>query len=75
MGKQSKHLSNPKWLEFHREIQALAQTGLTYTTNDYDIQRYKRLLEIAAEICACHTDIPANTFSRKLPHPGRVCNT
>jgi ADP-ribose pyrophosphatase YjhB (NUDIX family) len=44
-------------LELAREIQALAQTGLTYTRNEFDIQRYKRLAEIAAEIVAGQSDL------------------
>ena len=47
----------PKWLDLAREIQALGQTGLTYTKNEYDIQRYVRLLEISAEIIATYTDL------------------
>ena len=39
-----------KWLKWAIEIQSLAQAGLTYTDNVYDIERYKRLREIAAEI-------------------------
>lgn len=42
----------PRWLEWAREIQALAQTGLHYSTDEYNRQRYKRFLEIAAEIAA-----------------------
>jgi hypothetical protein len=40
----------PHWLEWAREIQALSQTGLTYNNDDYNVQRYRRLMEIAAEI-------------------------
>ena len=39
-----------KWLKWAIEIQSLAQAGLTYTDNVYDIERYKSLREIAAEI-------------------------
>ena len=39
-----------KWLKWAIEIQGLAQSGLAYTTNVYDIERYERLREIAAEI-------------------------
>lgn len=53
--------SVPKWLEWAREIQAIAQTGLTYTTNEFDIQRYKRLTEIAAEMVAAQTSLPKGT--------------
>jgi ADP-ribose pyrophosphatase YjhB (NUDIX family) len=42
----------PRWLEWAREIQALAQTGHTYAENDYQRERYHRLTEIAAEISA-----------------------
>lgn len=40
----------PKWLEWAREIQALAQTGLQYAVDEYQRERYHRLMEIAAEI-------------------------
>jgi ADP-ribose pyrophosphatase YjhB (NUDIX family) len=40
----------PQWLEWAREIQALAQTGSHYAENKYQLQRYQRLMEIAAEI-------------------------
>ena len=49
--------NTPKWLEWAREIQALGQIGLTYTQNEFDIQRYKRLTEIAAEIVASQTEL------------------
>ena len=42
--------STPKWLAWTREIFSLSQSGITYSGNEYDIQRYKRLQEITAEI-------------------------
>jgi ADP-ribose pyrophosphatase YjhB (NUDIX family) len=48
-----------QWLDWAREIQALAQTGLTYSQNEFDILRYRRLEEIAAEIVAAYTALPA----------------
>ena len=48
----------PRWLEWAREIQALAQTGDFYAENDYQRQRYQRLAEIAAEIVSEHTGLP-----------------
>ena len=41
-----------KWLKWAIEIQSLAQAGLTYTENAYDIERYERLREISAEMIA-----------------------
>lgn len=51
-----------KWLDWAREIQALAQTGLTYSKIEYDILRYQRLEEIAAEIVAGHTTLPIKSI-------------
>jgi ADP-ribose pyrophosphatase YjhB (NUDIX family) len=50
--------SSSKWLDWAREIQALAQTGLTFSQVEYDIMRYHRLEEIAAEILSSHTALP-----------------
>lgn len=34
------------WMKWAMEIQSLAQAGLSYTDNVYDIERYERLREI-----------------------------
>lgn len=47
----------PAWLAWAREIQALSQSGLTFSTNEYERERYRRLAEIAAEILARHTGL------------------
>lgn len=36
-------------------MQALAQEGLTYAADDYDLERYERLRGLAAEILAAHS--------------------
>ena len=46
-----------KWLKWAMEIQNLAQGGLAYTNNVYDIERYERLREIAAEMVAEKSNI------------------
>ena len=46
-----------KWLKWAIEIQSLAQTGLAYTNNVYDIERYERLREISAEMIAEKSNI------------------
>jgi ADP-ribose pyrophosphatase YjhB (NUDIX family) len=48
----------PRWLGWARQIQALAQTGEHYAVNEYQRERYQRLLEIAAEIMGEHTRLP-----------------
>lgn len=47
----------PKWLEWAREIFSLSQSGLTYSGNPYDIERYKRLQEITAEMIEIQSGI------------------
>ncbi len=47
-----------KWLTWAMEIQSLAQSGLAYTDNVYDIERYERLREISAEIISERSAIP-----------------
>ncbi len=46
-----------KWLDWAREIQSLAQTGLHYAENDFDRSRYGRLMELAAEIVTNYSDL------------------
>lgn len=40
----------PKWIAWAREIFSMSQAGLTYSQNEFDIERYKRLQEIIAEM-------------------------
>lgn len=47
-----------KWLELAIEIQSLAQSGLAYTENVYDIERYERLRDISAEMLNLKSDLP-----------------
>ncbi len=42
----------PAWLRWAKELQNLAQAGLTYSENPFDHTRYARILEIAAAIMA-----------------------
>jgi ADP-ribose pyrophosphatase YjhB (NUDIX family) len=46
---------NPQWLLWSRRLQAIAQDGLTYTRDGYDLGRYEQLRELAAEILAAHS--------------------
>jgi len=47
---------NPKWLDWARRLQAIAQTGLTFARDPYDVERYEAVRAIAAEIMAGHSD-------------------
>ena len=61
----------PLWLAWARELQALAQTGLTYATGRYDVERYTRMMEIAAEMLGAHTGEPSPAIAEAfLREPG-----
>jgi ADP-ribose pyrophosphatase YjhB (NUDIX family) len=55
----------PKWLDWARRLKALAQTGLTYALNQYDVERYEAVREIAAEMMAEGSDADIGVI-RKL---------
>jgi ADP-ribose pyrophosphatase YjhB (NUDIX family) len=42
----------PQWLRIARELRAIAQTGLAFTTDRFDRLRYERLRELAASMLA-----------------------
>jgi ADP-ribose pyrophosphatase YjhB (NUDIX family) len=50
-------MNNPqsKWLKWASELQAIAQTGLTFSKDIFDLQRYQAILKISTEIMADHT--------------------
>ncbi|MCI0776068.1 MAG: NUDIX hydrolase [Chloroflexi bacterium] len=53
--------SEPPWLRWGRELQAIAQNGLAFDANPYDVERYQQIRSIAAEMIAPHVDADADT--------------
>ncbi|HEY1725936.1 MAG TPA: NUDIX hydrolase [Steroidobacteraceae bacterium] len=51
-------MDEPKWLLWAREIQAIAQTGLAFSKDPYDLERYQRLRAIAVEMLAQGSGTP-----------------
>ena len=47
----------PPWLEWVRRLQAAAQAGLTYSRDPFDVERYRDVRRIAAEIAAEHSTV------------------
>lgn len=47
----------PQWLEWAKELQFLAQTGLTYSKDVFDIERSERIREISAEIISAQSEL------------------
>ncbi len=48
----------PAWLDWAKRLQTMAQTGLTYCRDPYDIGRYHEIAEIAAAMMARGSDTP-----------------
>lgn len=42
----------PRWLDWAQRLQAIAQTGLSYSPQPFDRQRYQMVAEVAAEMIA-----------------------
>lgn len=55
---------NPRWLDWAREIQSLAQTGLAFTKSHYERLSFDRLSAIAAEILAEHSQLDPSGIKR-----------
>ncbi len=51
-----------KWVEWSQRIQAIAQIGLTFSDNEFDIDRYKQLQQVAAEMISEHTNQKPETI-------------
>ena len=46
----------PVWLVWARELQAIAQTGLTFATSAFDRERYAAIRSLAARMMVTHSD-------------------
>lgn len=57
-----------RWLQWAVEIQSIAQAGLAYGRDKFDIERYERLREISAEMISAKAGIPIDTVK------GLFCN-
>lgn len=47
-----------KWLDIAKEMQSIAQAGLEFSPNPYDIDRYKQLRELSIKIMHEYTQTP-----------------
>jgi ADP-ribose pyrophosphatase YjhB (NUDIX family) len=51
------NLKIPQWIAWAQEIFSLSQAGLTYSQNPFDLDRYKRLQEITAEMISSQSHL------------------
>jgi ADP-ribose pyrophosphatase YjhB (NUDIX family) len=61
------------WLETAKRLEAIAQTGLTFTQNDYDRERYEEIRMIGHSIFHYYTETPVEKihelFDREEGYP------
>ncbi len=55
--------SQPAWLEWSRQLQAIAQNGLHFSKDPYDRQRFEQIRDIAARIMAAGSGEPLEVIS------------
>jgi len=44
--------NDPQWLAWSKRLQAIAQNGLTFARDPFDLERYTAILDIAAQLAA-----------------------
>jgi ADP-ribose pyrophosphatase YjhB (NUDIX family) len=49
-------MKNPQWLQWAQRLQAIAQNGLTYAKDPFDLERFNQIRQIAAEILVSSDD-------------------
>ncbi|CEG28804.1 NUDIX hydrolase [Bacillus sp. B-jedd] len=47
----------PKWLEWAKQLQSIAQAGLTYSKDVYDLERFEEIRQLSVEIMAQYTNM------------------
>ena len=50
-----------QWLEWAKELQDLSQCALAYCKDKFDIERFRRIREISAEMASAVVDMPVET--------------
>jgi ADP-ribose pyrophosphatase YjhB (NUDIX family) len=47
----------PKWLSWAKQLQSIAQAGLTYSRDKYDMERFQQIRDLSAEILSENTEM------------------
>lgn len=50
-------MDEPMWLVWARKLQSIAQAGLTYSKNTYDLDRYRQIQALSIEIMGKYTEV------------------
>jgi signal transduction protein with GAF and PtsI domain len=50
-----------EWIDWSKQIKAIAQTGIAYTKDQYDLERYHQLTELSHRMIAKLAGTPGRT--------------
>jgi ADP-ribose pyrophosphatase YjhB (NUDIX family) len=56
----------PELLRWARQLFSISQAGLTYCQNEYDLERYHQLQEMATEILASHSELSKESVKQSF---------
>jgi ADP-ribose pyrophosphatase YjhB (NUDIX family) len=59
-------IMDPRWLKWAKKLQGIAQTGLTYAEDPFDVERYESIRLMAAEMMAAGSGEKSVDFFVKL---------
>ncbi|GKX30056.1 ADP-ribose pyrophosphatase [Vallitalea longa] len=48
---------NNKWLQWAKQLQSIAQSGLAFSKNEFDIERFEKIRNISIEIMSEYTEL------------------
>ena len=63
---ENSSMSIPQWLAWARGLQAIAQSGLAYCKDQFDIERYHQIRAIAAEMMTTGAALPGDASVEQL---------
>lgn len=65
-------MEEPRWLQWAKRLQAVAQNGLAYNPSPFDLERYTLVRQIAAEMMAAYSegeeDVLLHLFAGEVGH-------
>lgn len=53
----------PKWLEWGRALQSIAQNGLAYTQNPFDVERFEAIRAISSDILSAYSGVESEQLT------------
>ncbi|MGL4451319.1 MAG: NUDIX hydrolase N-terminal domain-containing protein [Sarcina sp.] len=62
--------SDNKWISWVTEINSIAQAGLTYSKDKFDLERFERLKNISAEMISKYTEVEISKVRDLLKEEG-----